>query len=79
MNKSVLLAFLVGLVFIGFGALPAVFAYPFSDSPNSGPSNSWELVLMIAYDQWLFSLIIGLGLCGFAVYSYLTRRNRSSF
>ncbi|WP_146216857.1 hypothetical protein [Paenibacillus cellulosilyticus] len=76
MNKTLsLLALLVGIVLIGFGALPSMFPYPFSDSPNSGPSNTWELVLMIAYDQWLFSLLIGFGLCVFAVYSIRQRRD----
>ena len=49
-----------GLVATFFGLFPFLFAYPFSDSPNSGPSNLWELILMISYAGKVWYLIFGI-------------------
>jgi|GEM_PF-1397577 hypothetical protein len=53
------LSVLFGILFIGIGILPALFAYPFSDGPNAGPSSIWDLILMIAHEQWMFMLPLG--------------------
>ncbi|KRE40930.1 hypothetical protein ASG81_16975 [Paenibacillus sp. Soil522] len=58
---------IIGTALIFYGALPSVFAYPYSDDPNSGPSNIWELTLMISYKGWIWLLIIGLVLSVFSV------------
>ncbi|GIO08583.1 hypothetical protein [Brevibacillus reuszeri] len=51
---------LFGALLVFIAAIPLVFSYPYSDGPNSGPSNAWELVRMIAYDSWALFLISGL-------------------
>lgn len=40
--------------------LPFFFAYPYSDGPNSGPSNLWELILMISYEGQKWYLLAGI-------------------
>ncbi|MGO4495682.1 hypothetical protein AB4114_07210 [Paenibacillus sp. 2RAB27] len=59
--------FIIGTALIVMGALPSVFAFPYSDGPNSGPSNTWELALMISYDGWIWFLVIGLVLSVFSL------------
>lgn len=61
------LSLIIGIVFIALGVLPAIFAYPFSDEPNSGPASFWELILIISYEQWILFLIVGLILSLFNV------------
>lgn len=61
MKKAIyFLSLIIGIVFIAFGVLPAIFAYPYSDEPNSGPASFWELILIISYEQWILFLIVGL-------------------
>ncbi|MDQ0888805.1 hypothetical protein QFZ81_003893 [Paenibacillus sp. V4I9] len=70
MNKkrlSTKITLIIGAVLIVFGAFPSIFAYPYSDGPNSGPTNTWELTLMIAYEGWMWFLIIGLVLSVFSL------------
>jgi hypothetical protein len=57
---SLYFSLIIGLALIVSAAIPSVFTYPYSDGPNSGPSNPWELFLMISYEGWLWFLIIGL-------------------
>ncbi|CAN7742569.1 hypothetical protein [Paenibacillus sp. LjRoot56] len=59
--------FIIGMALILIGVLPSVSAYPYSDGPNSGPSNTWELALMISYEGWIWFLIIGLALLIFSL------------
>ncbi|CAH1232450.1 hypothetical protein PAECIP111891_07007 [Paenibacillus allorhizoplanae] len=59
--------FIIGTALIVIGTLPSVFAYPYSDGPNSGPSNTGELALMISYEGWKWFLIIGLVLSVFSL------------
>lgn len=61
------LSLIIGIMFIAFGALPAIFGYPYSDEPNSGPASFWELILIISYEQWILFLIVGLILSLFNV------------
>lgn len=60
------IAFYISLLFgsslVVTAAIPLIFAYPYSNDPNSGPSNTWEFIRMIAYESWILFLIIGLGL-----------------
>ncbi len=58
---------IIGMALIIYGAIPSVFAYPYSDDSNSGPSNIWQLTLMISYEGWIWFLIIGLVLSVFSV------------
>ncbi|WP_146217221.1 hypothetical protein [Paenibacillus taichungensis] len=61
MKKAIyFLSLTIGIVFIAFGVIPAIFAYPYSDEPNSGPASFWELILIISYEQWILFLIVGL-------------------
>ncbi|MBD3919364.1 hypothetical protein H8B09_11415 [Paenibacillus sp. PR3] len=72
-----LLSVLIGILFIGIGTLPALFAYPFSDGPNSGPSSMWDLILMIAYEQWMFMLPLGIILFLGPIISVIKQRRKS--
>jgi len=69
---SFFLSIIMGLIFIVLGAIPAVFNYPYSDGPYSGPSNLWEFILMIAYELWLFFLIVGFALCLLSIYLHMS-------
>ncbi|MGE7839580.1 hypothetical protein ACQKNX_02195 [Lysinibacillus sp. NPDC093712] len=60
MKKISMLLFISGLFVTFLGLFPFIFAYPFSDSPNSGPSNLWELILMISYEGKGWYLILGI-------------------
>ena len=51
---------ILGAIFTIVGILPFVFNYPYSDSPNSGPSNLWELIIMISYDGKGWYLFVGI-------------------
>lgn len=63
MRKIIILSLLmVGAIFILISTIPLLNIYPYNEGPNSGPSNIWELVRMIAYDLWALFLIIGLAL-----------------
>ena len=49
MNKKHLsntITLIIGLALSIFGAIPSIFAYPYSNGPNSGPSNAWEVSLI---------------------------------
>ncbi|WP_440118963.1 hypothetical protein [Paenibacillus sp. QZ-Y1] len=61
------LSLIIGIVFIALGVIPAIFAYPYSDEPNSGPASLWELIIIFSYEQWVLFLIVGLILSLFLV------------
>jgi len=50
MKKQSVLLILFGVIIILFGTLSFIFAYPYNESANSGPSNVWELLLIISYE-----------------------------
>lgn len=52
--------YVIGMIFLLLGAIPAFFAYPNSNGPNSGPLNLRDLILIISYENWLYFLILGL-------------------
>lgn len=53
--STILLSIGAVLMFIGF--IPFVIEYPHSlAGGNSGPSNYWELIVMISYDSWFLEL-----------------------
>jgi hypothetical protein len=62
MKKIPILLLILGATSIVIGILPFVFAYPYSEGPNSGPSNGWELILMLSYEEQLWYLLIGITL-----------------
>ncbi|MDK8193289.1 hypothetical protein QP794_24685 [Paenibacillus sp. UMB7766-LJ446] len=45
------LSLIIGIVFIAMGVVPAIFAYPYSAGPNSGPVGFWERILITSYEQ----------------------------
>lgn len=59
--RKILILFLVIAILISiFGILPFVFEFPFSEGANSGPSNFWELILMISYEGKGKYLVVGI-------------------
>jgi len=60
LKKLSMLFLISGLIATFFGLFPFLFAYPFSDSPNSGPSNLWQLLLMLSYEGQGWYLILGI-------------------
>lgn len=62
MKKLSMLLLISGLLVTFLGLRPFVFAFPFSDSPYSGPSNLWQLILMISYEGKGWYLILGIAL-----------------
>jgi hypothetical protein len=68
MRNISLFLFLIGIVLTVFGIIPFVFAFPYSDIPYSGPSNFWELVVMISYDSKGWSLLIGIVISLFSLF-----------
>lgn len=57
-----LLLLILGAIGAIIGILPFIFDYPYSDGPNSGPSNMWQLILMVSYEGNGWYLILGLTL-----------------
>lgn len=66
-NITFLFLLLVGAIFLFIASLPLFFTYPYNDGPSSGPSNSWELVRIMAHESWALFLFIGLIVLMFAV------------
>ncbi|ANB60999.1 LPXTG cell wall anchor domain protein [Anoxybacillus amylolyticus] len=56
------------------GSLPLYFAYPFSNGPNSGPANKWELLLMLSYEGQKWYLFVGIVLLLALVFSYFKQK-----
>lgn len=71
---SVLLLLIFGAIGTIIGILPFIFAYPFSDGPNSSPSNKWELILMISYEGKGSYLILGIALLLISIFSLFKQR-----
>lgn len=63
---SLYFIFIFGMALLVIGVIP-VFAYPYNDGPNSGPSNTWEILLMISNEGWVWFNIIGLALSVFSL------------
>ncbi|HBU81626.1 MAG TPA: hypothetical protein DEF35_08315 [Paenibacillus sp.] len=61
------LSLIIGIVFVALGVIPAIFAYPYSAGPNSGPVGFWELILITSYEQWTVFLIVGMILSLFLI------------
>jgi len=70
----ILMLLIIGALFTVLGMLPLIYSYPYSDGPNSGPSNNWELILMISYEGWGWYLSIGIIL--FLLSMFLFTRHR---
>lgn len=62
MKKISMILPISGLIITVFGLLPFIFAFPFSNSSDSGPSNLWQLILMISYEGKGWYLILGIAL-----------------
>ena len=68
LKRAVYFLFLIiGIIFIALGVIPAIFDYPYSDEPNSGPASFWELILIMSNEQWILFLVVGLILILFNV------------
>jgi len=51
----------LGTIVTIIGIFPFIFAYPYCiGCANSGPSNLWELILMISYEGKGWYLIVGI-------------------
>ena len=76
MKKGIvtLILLILGALFTVLGMLPLIYSYPYSDGPNSGPLNDWELILMISYVAWDWYLSIGIIL--FLLSMFLFTRQR---
>jgi hypothetical protein len=74
MKKISVLLLILGAIGTIIGILPFIFAYPYSDGPNSGPSNVWELILMISYEGKGWYLILGIALLLLSMFSLFKQR-----
>lgn len=72
MKKSFILV--IGLLSTIMGSLPFYFAYPFSNGPNSGPANGWELILMLSYEGQTWYLLGGTVLLLVLGFSYFIQK-----
>lgn len=64
----------IGLLSTIMGSLPFYFAYPFSNDPNSGPANEWELLLMLSYEGQKWYWFVGIVLLLVLGFSYLIQK-----
>lgn len=62
MNKFAILLAILGAISLVFGFIPYLFDYPTSNSPNSGPVNFWEFMIMLAYEGWYLQIGLVLSL-----------------
>lgn len=63
MELTIVILLIVGGGLTLIGVLPLIFNYPFNDlTPNSGPDNLWELILIISYEGKPLYLIVGVGI-----------------
>jgi hypothetical protein len=61
MKKITICILIVGVILTIMGILPFLFAYPYCNfCPNSGPSNGWELILMLSYEGQKWYLLVGI-------------------
>jgi hypothetical protein len=75
MKITSILLLILGVIGTIIGILPFTIGYPYSDGPNSGPSNYWELVLMISYEGRGLYLIIGFALLLISLFSLYKQKN----
>ncbi|NUU62128.1 hypothetical protein [Paenibacillus agri] len=60
-KKYTMLLAVLGVISLVVGLIPYIFDYPYCNGcENSGPSNIWELIIMLSYEGWY--LQIGLSL-----------------
>jgi hypothetical protein len=69
-----LLLLILGAIGTIIGILPFIFDYPYSDGSNSGPSNMWELILMVSYEGKVLYLILGIALLLLSSFTLFKRR-----
>jgi hypothetical protein len=74
MKKISVLLLILGAIVTIIGILPFTFAFPYSDGPNSGPSNVWELILMISCEGKGWYLILGIALLLLSMFSLFKQR-----
>ena len=61
------LLLVLGIIVTFIGILPFIFTYPYCNGcANSGPSNFWELILMLSYGGKVWYLLIGITLLLFS-------------
>lgn len=65
---------ILGAIGTIIGIMPLIFNYQISDGPYSGPANTWELILMLAYEGHGLYLIIGLVLLLTSLFSLLKHK-----
>ncbi|MCR2820477.1 hypothetical protein [Lederbergia panacisoli] len=74
MKKLSIPLLVLGAFITIIGVLPYIFSYPYSDGPNSGPSNNWELILIISYEKQFWCLLIGIALLLFSFFPLLKQQ-----
>lgn len=60
MKKFSILLLISGLFVTFIGLFPFIFTFPLSDGPNSGPSNLWQLILIISFEGKEWYLFFGI-------------------
>lgn len=76
MKRISVFLLILGLLAMFIGILPFIFAYPYSDGPNSGPLNVWELIIMTSYDGWGWYLVIGIVLFILSIFFLFLRQKK---
>lgn len=74
MKRISVFLLILGVILTFIGILPFIYAYPYSDGPNSGPLNVWELIIMISYDGWGWYLVIGIILFILSIFLFLKQK-----
>ncbi|WP_232697426.1 LPXTG cell wall anchor domain-containing protein [Brevibacillus daliensis] len=79
MKKTSMLSLFLGIIVTFIGILPFIFAYPYCNGcANSGPSNFWELTLMLSYEGQGWYMITGIVLLLLAMLSLFKRKRVQS-
>lgn len=56
MRKIAAVIVIIGTILFLLGFVPYFIAYPMNDSPNSGPANFSELMIMLTYEGWFVQI-----------------------
>lgn len=76
MKRIPVFLLILGVTATFIGILPFIFAYPYSDGPNSGPLNMWELITIISYEGWVWFLVIGIVLFILSIFFLFLRQKK---
>lgn len=75
MKRLSVLSFTIGVIVTIIGVLSCIFTYPYNNtSPNSGPANEWELILIISHEGKKLYLIVGITLMLLSILSFFRQK-----